>query len=91
MRIVCIGEYGLGNSVYCVEEPIASKMLEVYDRAQSFEPVVIDDGLTVQADKSTKWPVVLLVHRRHKMLSIEESRQLRTALESAEKYAESHS
>jgi hypothetical protein len=73
-----------------VDDKIAAKMLEVYDKARKFEPVEIDDGLTIQVDTNSEWPVEILVHGRHKIISLGESRQLRKVLEAAENYVESH-
>jgi len=99
MRMVCIGEYGLGNPVYCVEEPTASKMLEVYDKAQPFEPVKIVESICVkigtfivapiQIDVKSNW-IIKTQEGWTTALGLVESRKLRFALEAAETWVINH-
>lgn len=80
--------FEIPKNVVLVDDEIGKKMLEVYDKAQEFQPIEIDSGTSVIVDTKLNFCPIKITYFNHlnKSFSIGESRKLRVALEKAENW-----
>lgn len=80
-----------GLSFFVVRDETAAKMLEVYDKAQKFEPIEIEALTTVSVEKPKRnLPIVVKMDNRVRLYSIEEAKRFSEALLAAVDYVEKH-
>ena len=89
MKAVYIGIEGgvlYGQPVLRVDDKIAAKMLEVYDKSREFRPAKIDPNTTVRVDSIDlcNVPIVVEIAGKIGRYSLIESRCFREALLAAE-------
>jgi len=74
-----------------IDDETAAKMMEVYDKAQEFEPVHVTRHTVVAVnDSNSCTPIHVDFAGRRGRYTLAESQKLRAALKAAEDYVESH-
>jgi len=85
--IYIIDDNDVFNKDVIVDENLAAKMLEVYDKVQLFKPVKVDASTVVGVENDN---IFINMNGASRIFFLSKSEQLRNALFAAEQYIKSH-